>query len=204
MSTAAVKRYSVEDYLALERASETKHEFYDGEIFPMAGASEPHILIVGNLVREIGNLLKERDCRVYPSDMRIQCATGLYTYPDVSIVCGPREFADDRSDTLVNPLTIIEVLSPSTEAYDRGKKFEHYKTIASLQEYILVAQDRASIHHFARQDDRWSLTVVTELGGELVLPVLGVSIPCTEIYANVDFPPEEPLPEGSTMGEPRK
>lgn len=204
MSTAAVKRYSVEGYLALERASEIKHEYYDGEIFAMAGASLPHNLIVGNLVGELRSALKNRDCVVFPSDMRVQCPTGLYTYPDVSIVCGPSELADDHQDMLLNPLVLIEVLSPSTEAYDRGKKFGHYKTIPSLREYVVVAQDRASIDHFARQEDgRWLMTSVSELSEWLVLPAVEVSVPAAEIYAKVDFPPEEELPEGSTMGEPR-
>lgn len=201
MSTAAVTRYSVADYLALERASEIKHEFYDGEIFAMAGASLPHNKIVGSLIRRIGNLLEGRDCLVLPSDIRVQCPTGLYTYPDVTVVCGPPELEDDEhQDMLLNPLVLIEVLSPSTEAYDRGRKFGHYKTIESLQEYVVVAQDRAAIDHFARQPDgRWILTSVTQLDESLVLPAVDIEVPATEIYDKVEFPPEETLPEGSEM-----
>jgi len=200
MTTAAVKRCSVDDYLALERASrDVKHEFFDGEIFAMVGASAPHNLIVGNLVTALNLALRELDCRVYPSDMRVQSPTGLYTYPDVSIVCGPPDLADDHQDMLLNPTVLIEVLSPSTEAYDRGKKFKHYKTIKSLKEYVLVAQDQASVDHFARQQDgRWLLTSVTELAESLMLPALDVSVSAGEIYAKVEFPPEEELPGDSS------
>lgn len=199
MSIAA-KRYSVEDYLTLERASEIKHEFFDGEIFAMAGASESHNFIVGNLVREIGIIFKDRDCVVYPSDIRVRCRTGLHTYPDVTIVCGQREYDDEPKDTLLNPTVLIEVLSPSTEAYDRGRKFDHYMTIESLKEYVLVSQDRTSISHFERQEDgHWLLTSITQMDQSLVLPSVDVSLPLTEIYDKVEFPPEEDLPEGSEM-----
>jgi Uma2 family endonuclease len=206
MSTAAVKRYSVDEYLALERASrDIKHEFLDGEIFAMAGASEPHNLIAMNFASELRAALKSRDCRVYPSDMRVQCPTGLFTYPDVSVVCGPREFADDRNDTLLNPLVIIEVLSPTTADYDRGRKFKNYQTIGSLREYVLVEQDQPSIDHIARQSDgRWLITSLTGLGAVLSLPALDISVPMGEIYAKIEFPPEEDIPKGSTIGGPVK
>ena len=204
MSTAAVKRYTVEEYLAFERASrDVKHEYYDGEIFAMAGASLPHNLVVGNLVTALNQRLRDRDCMVCPSDMRVQSPTGLYSYPDVSIVCGTPELADEHNDTLLNPLIVIEVLSPSTEAYDRGKKFGHYKTISSLREYVLVAQDRTAIDHFARQDDgRWLMTSVNDLSSELVMPALDVAVSSGDVYAKVDFPPEEEYPEGSTLVPP--
>ena len=129
MSSAATKiRFTAQEYLALERKSETRNEYYNGEIFAMAGASREHNLIVGNLLRDIGNQLEDRPCESYPSDMRVSIeATGLYTYPDVAVVCGEPRFQDREVDTLLNPTVIIEVLSPSTEAYDRGVKFRHYR-----------------------------------------------------------------------------
>ena len=119
-----------EDYLEIERAATCKSEYSNGEMWAMAGATESHIVIVSNLVRELGNQLKGRPCRVYSNDMRVQVdATGLYTYPDVILVCGERRFLDEPRDTLLNPLVIIEVLSPSTADYDRGAKFAHYRQL---------------------------------------------------------------------------
>lgn len=200
--SAAIKRYSVDEYLAFERDSPTKHEYFDGEIFAMAGATESHNLIASNLIRELGNALKERPCRVYCSDMRIACPTGLRTYPDVAAVCGKRQFEDERRDTLLDPIVIVEVLSPSTERYDRGKKFEHYRTIPSLREYVLIASDRKSIDHFARQDagTQWLLTSFSGEQDVVNFPALEVGIPIAEIYAKVEFLPE-PSPHEQN-GEP--
>jgi Uma2 family endonuclease len=191
MSTAAIRRLSVDEYLAIERDSEVKHEYFDGELFAMAGATEQHNLIVASLIREIGNQLKSRRCRVYPSDMRVVCPTGLRTYPDVSVVCGEPRFEGERRETLLNPLSIIEVLSPSTEAYDRGRKFRHYQTIESLSEYVLVAQDRPQVDHFVRQKSgQWLLTTVADLSASVVLTAIGCTEPLTEIYADVAFQEE--------------
>jgi Uma2 family endonuclease len=192
MSTSAVKRLSVDEYLALERASDLKHEYYDGEMFAMAGAKEAHNLIVANLVGELRNALKSRRCRVYPSDMRVLCPTGLRTYPDVSVVYGDSEFEDDNRETLLNPLSIIEVLSPSTEAYDRGRKFHHYQTIESLQEYVLVALDRPQVDHFIRQPNggQWLLTTVDDVQAAIALTAIDCRVPLAEVYANVAFEPE--------------
>lgn len=194
MSTAAVKRLSVDEYLAFERASEVKHEYYDGEMFAMAGAKEAHNLIVANLIGELQNALKSRGCRVYPSDMRFLCPTGLWTYPDISVVCTQPEFEDANRETLLNPLSIIEVLSPTTEAYNRGRKFRHYQTIDSLQEYVLVAQERPQIDHFIRQpkSGQWLFTTVDDLGAAVALSAIECTIPLAEVYANVQF---EDVPE---------
>ena len=129
MSSAATrKRLSPQEYLAIERKSETRNEYYNGEMFAMAGASREHNLISVNLLRDIGNQLEDRPCEAYPSDMRVSIeATGLYTYPDVSVVCGEPRFEDREVDTLLNPTVIIEILSPTTEAYDRGFKFRQYR-----------------------------------------------------------------------------
>ena len=131
-----------EEYLAIERKSETKGEFYSGEVFAMVGASKRHNLIAANVIRVLGNQLLDRPCNVYPSDMRVKVsATGKYTYPDVVVACEEELFDDEEKDTLLNPVLIIEVLSESTEAYDRGKKFEHYQYIESLTDYLLVTQN---------------------------------------------------------------
>lgn len=195
MSTA-LKRLSVTDYLTFERASDTKHEFFDGEVFAMAGASEPHNLIAGNLIGELRNALRQSPCRVYPSDMRVVLPTGLRTYPDVVVVCDKPQFEDDRHDTLLNPLVIFEVLSPSTELYDRTRKFAHYRTCPSLREYVLVSQDQSLVEHFARQPEtgQWLLTAHDSLDADLELPALQIRIPLREVFAKVEFPAEEPLP----------
>src|SRR5262245_40848956 len=133
MSTAAAKRVSVSEYLERERTVETKSEFYAGEVFAMASGSEAHSLIAVNLASEIRANLKDRPGRVYNSDLRVATPRGLYTYPDVTVICGSPEFLDDQRDTLLNLSTIFEVLSPTTEAYDRGKKFEQYRSISSLR-----------------------------------------------------------------------
>ena len=135
-----------EAYLTLEESAPEKNEYVDGEIFAMTCASEPHNLIVVNTVRELGNQLKKRPCKVYASDMRVKVSpTGLFTYPDVVVVCGQAQFDDSHRDTLLNPTLIVEVLSESTEAYDRGRKFEHYRKLESLAEYVLIAQHRLHV-----------------------------------------------------------
>ena len=140
MSSLPKARFTPEEYLALERQAEYRSEFFHGEIFAMAGASREHNLIAGNVSRELGNQLKGRPCETYQSDMRVKVSdTGLYTYPDVVVACGELAFEDDEVDTLLNPTLLIEVLSESTESYDRGKKFGYYRTIQSLAEYLLVA-----------------------------------------------------------------
>ena len=139
MSTAPKTYLTQADYLHRERAAEGKSEFYRGEMFAMAGASREHNLIVGNLVTSLNLQLRDRDCQVYPSDMRVKVSpTGLYTYPDVSVACENPEFEDAQGDTLLNPRVLVEVLSDSTEAYDRGPKFEQYRQLASLRDYLLI------------------------------------------------------------------
>jgi Uma2 family endonuclease len=143
-----------DEYLAIERLAEFRSEFYNGEMFALAGASRRHNRIVTNLVIALGTQLRYRPCNVYSNDMRVRVAnTGLFTYPDVVVTCGEEEFADDEQDTLLNPLVIFEVLSDSTEAYDRGKTFEHYQSIESLSTYVLVAQDAPRIERYVGQDD---------------------------------------------------
>ncbi len=193
MSAQSPSYYTPEEYLALERAAEYKSEYLDGEIFAMSGASARHNVITLNIARRLGNELEERPCEIYVNDMRVRVATsGLYTYPDVAAVCGPREFADDQQDTLLNPTVIFEVLSPSTERYDRGQKFAHYWRLQALTDYVLVAQDQIRVEHFQRQGDGWFVTAFTALNATLQLPSLGTDLPMTAIYKNVEFPPPPP------------
>ena len=180
---------SVEEYLELERTSEVRHEYYDGEIFAIVGASESHALIVSNLVLSFGTQLRGGSCRVYSNDMRVQVAhTGLYTYPDLVVLCEePRFLEEERRSTLLNPGLIVEVLSDSTEAYDRGKKFEHYQALDSLTDYLLVAQDEPRIDHFTRREGGWFLTAARGLDGVVDLPALGCELPLAEIYDKVEL-----------------
>ena len=151
MTSLARQRLTPAEYLAIERAADYKSEFFADEMFAMAGAAPAHVLITSNVTRELGTQLKGRSCRVYPSDLRVKVSeTGLYTYPDVVIVCGEQQFDDEHRDTLLNPTLIVEVLSPSTEAYDRGEKFDHYSQLESLQEYVMIAQDRPRVERYVR------------------------------------------------------
>jgi Uma2 family endonuclease len=178
--------WTAQEYLAWERLQPTKHEFFQGEIFAMAGATREHNLIVLNIGAELRNALRKKPCEVYPSDMRSNITTtGLYTYPDAIVVCGKPEFVDDTHDTLLNPKVVVEVLSESSESYDRGKKFEQYRSIASLAEYVLVAQDHVLVEHFSRQPDGSWLLREARAGGRIVLPSIDCTIEVDEIYLNV-------------------
>lgn len=182
------------EYLALERDSLVKHEYYDGEIFAMSGATEAHNLIAANVVASLHGQLRRRPSRVYGSDMRVKVLrTGLNTYPDVSAVCGQLQFAHDTRDTLVNSVLIIEVLSPSTERYDRGMKFQNYRTIDSLQDYILIAQDELQIEHYSRQrKGQWLLNEASGSEATLALPSLQCQLALADVYEKVELFPEQP------------
>ena len=181
---------SVEEYLEFERASETKHEYYGGEVLAMAGASYDHNTIVGNVFASLRAQLRGKPCRVNFSDIRVQIPnSGLFTYPDLTVVCGPPQFRDERRDTLLNPKVIIEVLSPSTESHDRGRKFQHYRTIASLDEYVLIAQGTPRIEHFVRQtNDLWLFSEAIGLDTTLTLPTIDCTLPLAEVYQEVELP----------------
>jgi len=185
------RRLTEAEYLEIERAAEFKSEFYDGEMFAMAGGTLQHSLIGTNLGREFGNRLGNHRCVPYNADLRIKVeATGLLTYPDLSIICGPPQFADGTDDTVVNPTVLVEVLSSSTEAYDRGRKFEHYRQIPTLQEYLLVSQTEPRIEQFIRQPDgRWLLNEAAGIDKKLDLPSLKITISLSEIFAKVNFVP---------------
>jgi Uma2 family endonuclease len=177
------------EYLAFERASDTKHEFYHGEIFAIVGASENHITIVANVVAHLHPQLRQRPCKIYPSAMKVKVPTvSGYAYPDVVVVCGERIFADDQRDILVNPTVIVEVLSPSTEQYDRGKKFQYYRTLASLHEYVLISQEQARIEHYVRQaGGQWTLSDHVGLEAVLELPSIGCRLALADVYEKVTF-----------------
>ncbi len=189
MSTVPKTRLTAEQYLATERAAQFRSEFYRGEMFAMVGASRKHNLIAGNVFGELHRQFKDRKCEVYQSDMRVKVnATGLYTYPDIVATCDEPRFEDDHVDTLVNPKVIVEVLSPSTELWDRGKKFEHYRSIPSLREYVMIAQDEVLVETFTRNaDDHWVLSDHRTLNEVVVLDSISCQINLSDIYARIDF-----------------
>jgi Uma2 family endonuclease len=181
-----------EEYLKFERQSDIKHEYLDGEIFAMSGASEPHNVIVGNTFASLHAQFRKRPCRVYMGDMRVRVpGTSFYTYPDLTAVCGERQFEDDVLDTLINPTVIIEVLSPSTESYNRGKKFQLYRKIGSLQEYLLIAQDSVRVEHFVRQGEAWVFTDASSRDAIVTLPSIDCTLALDDVYENLTFDDEE-------------
>lgn len=189
MEARAMPRLTPEEYLVIERQADTKSEYLNGEMFAMSGASRWHNLVTTNLAGELRAQLKGRACEVYSSDQRVHIpATRLYTYPDVVVVCGEPRFEDALLDTLLNPKLVIEVLSPTTEAYDRGEKFEHYQSIESLLEYLLVDPARPRVEHYLRQDgNHWFLTVLESLDATLPLTSIQCKLPLAEIYDKVVF-----------------
>ncbi len=189
MSFKLKPQFTSEDYLTLERKAECKSEYFNGEIFAMAGASPQHVLIVTNVVAELRGQLKTRPCTVYSTDLRLKVsATGLHTYPDVIVVCGEPQFDDDHKDTLLNPTLIVEVLSESTKNYDRGAKFEQYRMIESFVEYVLIAQDKRHVEHFVRQpDNRWLLSETNRLEDTLELSSIACNLMLTEVYDKVEL-----------------
>jgi Uma2 family endonuclease len=190
MSTVPKQFITPEQYLHSERNAEFRSEYLRGEMFAMAGASANHNLILLNAGASLREQLKKKPCRVYPSDLKLRIqATGLYTYPDLSVVCGEPQLESDHGDVLLNPVVLIEVLSDSTEAYDRGKKFEHYRTIPSLKHYVLVAQDRHSIDCFSlNPDGSWSLTACQTPTGMVELATIDSQLSAVEVYDKVVFP----------------
>ena len=189
MSTQPKPFLTPEEYLASERAGDQKHEYYQGEVFAMGGARFEHVGIVSNLVISLGNQLQGGPCPVFSSDLRVKVSrTGLYTYPDVGVVCDQPQFDDQYNDTLLNPRVIIEVLSPSTESYDRGKKFVHYRSVESLAEYLLVSQDQPRIEQYIRQPNHdWLLHEAAELPGTIHLPSIDCDLRLSDVYANIDL-----------------
>jgi Uma2 family endonuclease len=180
---SAATRVSPEEYLERERQAETRSEYRDGVIVAMSGASVRHGNIVSNLVIEIGTRIRGSRCRVYSTDLRLAVrAANLYTYPDVMVICGEPELVDERQDVVANPVVIIEVLSKTTEGYDRGEKFARYRLIPSLKEYLTVAQDKVHVEHWSKQaDGEWSATVYTKPDAVIRLESIGVELAVADI-----------------------
>lgn len=187
MGYAAEKLQMTEDeYLALERAADERHEFANGEIFAMAGGTSNHASVTTSIGAELRIALRKRRCQTRSADMRIHIpSTGRYVYADASVVCGKPQFKDDKHDTLLNPRVIVEVLSPSTEAYDRGDKFAQYRTLPSLMHYVLAAQDKPLVEVFTRlEDGSWNLRTYGP-GDRVALPAIECLIEVDQVYSNV-------------------
>ena len=193
MSTQPESYLTPEQYLEIEEKAEYKSEYYQGEMFAMAGARRAHNLVGGNVFYQLRHQLRQGTCEVYQSDMRVRVsATGLYTYPDVVVACSP-QFLDEQQSTLLNPSLIVEVLSPSTEAYDRGEKFKHYRSIETLREYLLVASESVDVELRTRQPDgRWILTSADRLEDTLDLQSIGCRLSLADLYEKVEFGEREP------------
>lgn len=183
------KYYSSEEYLTLEEAADYKSEYYQGEIFAMSGASVNHNRIAGNVHAALNNAFDAKPCEAFMGDVRLLVKkNGLYTYPDVMVVCGQLEFAEGRTDTLTNPIVIVEVLSKSTQDYDRGAKFELYRAIETLQDYVLIDQARIHVEYFRKlEDGRWLLQEFNQLEAILRIEAVGVEIPLSRVYQRVEW-----------------
>lgn len=198
-ATHQPKRFTVQEYLALEEKALDRHEFDNGEVLAMSGGTLNHSQVAANLIGELRARLKGKPCRALDSNMRVRLEeAGKYVYPDVTVVCGPPEFdsADRKKTTIVNPSVIVEVLSDSTEKYDRGRKLDAYMTLASLKEYVLVAQDEPAVETFTRHPDgRWTFRAFRGIEQSVRFESLQIEIPLREVYLNVEFPPPAPPPE---------
>ena len=199
-------RFTVEEYLAFERASDERHEYLDGVIYTMAGSASPramagesedHGTICVNLVTSLATRLRGSPCRVFTKDLKVRCGPyrphtreGLYAYPDLVVVCGSSQYHDQARDVLLNPTVIVEVLSPSTAAFDRGEKFRRYRAwLPPLTDYVLVAQDRPLIDHYHRQEDgTWAFRALEGLEAHLYLPSIDCTVPLADMYERIVFP----------------
>ena len=190
-SLPAQTLFTPEAYITQERKALHKSEYLNGQIFAMSGASRAHSLITSNISNRLYNQLMESDCEVHSSDMRVQPSPTAYFYPDVLVACGELRFADDVFDTLLNPIVIVEVLSPSTAAYDRGEKFEHYQQLTSLQDYILVSQNRFCVEHYRRQGEQWEHTEFRAPEDVLPLTSIGCKISLHDLYRRVNIAAQE-------------
>jgi Uma2 family endonuclease len=189
-SVAAADTYiTPEAYLASERRAKYKSEYIHGEVLAMSGASNAHNLITVEITTELNIQLRRRGCFVYAGDMRVRTSpTGAYFYPDVAVVCDKPRFEDNVFDTLLNPILVVEVLSPSTEAYDRGEKFAHYQELTSLREYMLVSQDRIRVEHFRLVETQWVGKTFHAPEDVLLLDSMECKLPVRDIYTRVAFP----------------
>ncbi len=198
------RRYTPEEYIELERQAEDKSEYLDGYIYAMAGASPTHAAITANVTVAIGSQLKGSRCRIFSSDLKIASdLKGHFTYADVVVVCGPPRYHDKFKDVLLNPTLIVEVLSPSTEAYDRGEKFKRYRRIASLTDYLLISPDQPLIEHFTRQTSGWAMTDADQLRKKLSLKTLKSTLPVSDVYTGVSFPELKTATSGQKKNQTR-
>ena len=189
---ARLTRLTEDEYLAIERAAETKSEFYDGQMYAMSGATYKHTRIVGNLITALNNALREGPCEAVSNDLRVALPGSSFAYPDIVVVCGEPRFRDDEFDTLLNPVAVVEVLSPSTQKWDRGGKFAYYQKVPTLRHYVLVGQESPAVERFDRQaDGSWLAAQFAWPDGRLALDSIEVSVPLREIYRRV-FDPDQP------------
>jgi Uma2 family endonuclease len=189
MAALPEKFWSVEAYLIYDRDHEGKHEYVDGQFYAMAGATRFHNLLTTNAIVALTPKARKRGCEVYPNDMRVRTPSGLYAYPDVVVTCGKIEIIKEQGqDTLLNPLLVMEVLSPTTERFDRTKKFLHYKSLPSLMEYVLVAQDTPFVERFTRREDgEWLHANAMGLEASIALVSLEYALPLRDLYEQVEF-----------------
>jgi len=182
---------SPEEYLNIERRATFRSEYINGEMFAMAGATRQHNRIASNVVSEINQRIKSRDCNIYSSDLRVHVpSTGYFTYPDIVITCGKEEFTDDYNDVLVNPLVIMEILSDSTAAIDRGRKFEQYRELASFAEYLLIEQRVPRIEQYILQDSQdWMYRDIRGIDGQVRIEKIDCTLLMSDIYHKVEFLP---------------
>jgi len=188
MSSPSSNLLTEREYLEVERKSGIRSEYIAGRIYVMSGASERHNVIAGNLYALIWLQLRGQPCRAYMNDMRVRVAPArMYTYSDIVAVCGEPQLEDARLDTLLNPAIIVEVLSESTEAYDRGEKFAYYRRLETLREYVLVSQDKVRVEHYRREGEQWILSEISDPDGTLHLPTIDCHVDVKAIYERVDF-----------------
>lgn len=193
MTALPKKLYSLEEYIELEKNSEERYEYFDGEVFVMAGGSINHERIIKNLLRRLEEKLEGGPCEAFPSNVRLKVPAAFpYRYPDATVVCDELIIEEILGQQiLVNPLVIIEVLSSSTAAYDLGQKFSAYQSIPSFREYLLISQDRAHVIQYVRQpNDKWLRSEISGLEAAVILESLGISLTLSEIYQRVKFQPE--------------
>lgn len=191
MASSPITKVTAEEYLALDREAEFRSEFIDGEIIAMSGGSMRHARLAGSMFGQFYVALQGSECEAFNSDFRVRASSQIYVYPDVVVVCGRPVLADERQDILLNPRVIVEVLSPSTEHHDRGVKFQNYRTIETLRDYILVAQNPVRIEQYTRgQANTWTLREYQEIGDMLLIESVGISLPIARIYERIEFPSE--------------
>ncbi len=185
------RRYTEEEYFEIERTSFGRWEYVNGTVRLMAGGSPDHGAICTNIVRALGNALIPRGCRVYGSDVKIHTSDGVTTFPDISVICGEQQ-SFGKNDVVINPVLVVEVLSPSTRDYDLTEKFEHYQTVPTLQDYLLVEQDRARVLLYTRRNGYWEMREARGLESEMHLASVDVTLKLSDVYALVTFGTEQP------------